>query len=571
MKRSGRLRRKKYHSRVPSAGIGLFVGRAPTALAAAALFSIFLLTASRSTLWDRDEPRFGEAAAEMAESGNYLFPTFNGRLRPDKPILTYWLMSASIRLFGRNEVAVRLWSCLASAGSALAAAAMARALFASRDGLWAAMILCTSPLVMLEAGAATADALLLLFTALAMLAFVRSSAASQELAGGAALAGAFALALFTKGPVGLMPLLSIAATLALAKGEIPSRGRRLRTAFFCALLAAMLFLVWFLPADRATIGRFWSEGFGQHVIARSLHPREGHGAAFFAGLPYYVPVILAGFSPWTLFLPGAVCAVAGGRVGHGRGRAILAGWTLAPLAVFSLVSTKLPHYILPIFPALALAVAGTLEADRRGELTPRDRIWLRRGVWLSGTVSAAEIALLLAGFWIAPPELRRSAVMLGAIIAAFSAAAITAQLATRFRRAAVIAFSGAMTAQLAAAFWILPALESQKPVPPVARKIRAGISGPTPVATFEFAEPSLDFYLGLPPIERLAAGDVSRWASSPQPGVLVTTREALLRLPTGERLGLPILAERRGFNYSKGRWIDLVAFERGRPSRGASP
>ena len=79
-------------------------------LIAALLFAGCSFLTTRSTLWDRDEPRFAVAALEMARSGQWLYPTFNGELRPDKPILIYWLMSASIRILTRSVAAVKVRS-----------------------------------------------------------------------------------------------------------------------------------------------------------------------------------------------------------------------------------------------------------------------------------------------------------------------------------------------------------------------------------------------------------------------------------------------------------------------------
>src|SRR5436190_11758736 len=82
--------------------------RAVLLAAAVALFLLALTPAT--TLWDRDEPRFAGAAADMLASGRYLAPTFNGELRAQKPILIYWLMTLSLRAIGRTELAVRFWS-----------------------------------------------------------------------------------------------------------------------------------------------------------------------------------------------------------------------------------------------------------------------------------------------------------------------------------------------------------------------------------------------------------------------------------------------------------------------------
>src|SRR5262245_24564936 len=94
-------------------------GGAAPALAAAIACSLLALTRT-TTLWDRDEPRFAQAAVEMLASHDYLVPTFNGEIRAQKPPFAYWLMTVSLRAFGRTELAVRFWSPIALAIAALA-------------------------------------------------------------------------------------------------------------------------------------------------------------------------------------------------------------------------------------------------------------------------------------------------------------------------------------------------------------------------------------------------------------------------------------------------------------------
>jgi len=129
---------------------------------AGAIFVSLLALAGRTTLWDRDEPRFAQATVEMIASGDYLVPTFNGRLRPDKPILAYWWMAAPMRLLGPGAVAARLGSAVAMAIAALLTFATARRLLLPAGaGLWAMAVLAATPLAVAEGQAATADALLL--------------------------------------------------------------------------------------------------------------------------------------------------------------------------------------------------------------------------------------------------------------------------------------------------------------------------------------------------------------------------------------------------------------------------
>src|SRR5579864_1910163 len=104
---------------------------------AGAIFAGLLALAGRTTLWDRDEPRFAQATVEMIASGDYLVPTFNGKLRPDKPALVYWLMSLPVRWLGPTAVAARFWSAAAMALAALLTLAAARRLLPAPAGWWA--------------------------------------------------------------------------------------------------------------------------------------------------------------------------------------------------------------------------------------------------------------------------------------------------------------------------------------------------------------------------------------------------------------------------------------------------
>ena len=184
-------------------------------------------------------------------------------------------------------------------------------------------------------------------------------------------------ALLTKGPVGLvLPILGMIVILVVARRfSLTWAG----TLLVAAVLASGIFLVWAIPANDATGGEFLRRGIGYHVVARTVRPIDSHGGNFFLTLPFYIPVVIFAFFPWILFLPGALSAVAGGRVGGRYGRSFLLGWMIPIFLFMSFVSTKLPHYIMPIWPALSLAVAGTIEAAERGSLSPRDlemvRLW----------------------------------------------------------------------------------------------------------------------------------------------------------------------------------------------------
>ena len=549
---------------------------------AAILFASYLFVTTRSTLWDRDEPRFSEATVEMVYSGDYLVPTFRGELRPDKPILIYWLMSLPVRLFGSTELACRFFAPVGTAVASLLTYLMACHLFGSgagpSAGLLAMLILATTPLLLMTGTAATTDAVLLATMVGAFAVFenaFRKGLKRIHLVGFTLTLGA---ALLTKGPVGLaLPILAMVVILVFAKRFSFIWAGYL---FVAALLASGIFLAWAIPANDATGGEFLRRGLGRHVVARAVRPMEGHGGNFFLTLPFYVPVVIFAFFPWILFLPGALSAVAGDRVGGKDGRSFLFGWMLPIFLFMSLVSTKLPHYIMPIWPALSLAVAGTVESAERGMLSARDLKWFVYGRWLFAAIGIAGGAALVLGPWFVPalglnppgnepftPGLAWPIAGLGAILLVMTVLAAREHSAGRYRATVGILVAGIVCVIFTVSVLGLPMVEKFKLSKPLADAIRAQTAADVEVSHLDYDEPSFIFYLGRRHLTSVG-GDagVFRWAKQAKPGVLVISRQALAKIEANNGpLGLKQIAAVRGFNYSKGRWADIVALGKNLP------
>lgn len=367
---------------------------------------------------------------------------------------------------------------------------------------------------------------------------------------------ALATALLTKGPVALLvPILAVAGGAVLHRGGSDPSWRSwsiARDVLMAATLAAGLFALWAIPANAATGGRFLIVGIGREVLQRMVVPFEGHGGSFILTLPLYLVVIVVGFCPWTLVLPKAIRLLIG-QCRSSFGSALILAWIAGPLALMSVVATKLPHYILPLWPALSLAAAVALVAGF--ELN-----WRQFGVWLFlGGAGGGALALV----WLAmvfPPARLASFVMLTVLLASVGAV-------WRFRSrsmAVATVLSSAMVAHVVVAgVWLAPLVEVFKPVPRVAAVVRSETGSDVPVACYDFAEPSLVFYLQRPPVEMLSsAGSVHEWANEPGPGVLVATREALDCI---EALPLEEFYTDEGLNYVKGQWIELVVLRRDNP------
>src|SRR5438552_2540409 len=331
-------------------------------------------------LIDRDEPRFAEASREMIGRGNYIVPCFNNKLRLDKPPLTYWAQVASYHIFGENDFAARFPSAIAAALTALSIVVWGRRMGGEKLGWCAAIIFTLSLQTFVHAKAAVADMWLVLFMTLAHWAgyeLIQRPTLNQ----GAAVSRppwaiwkspflvfylALALGFLAKGPIAWTPLLTVAVVIIYTRDW--QLLRRFKFAVGVALMLAVVAL-WGIPALIQTHGEFFSIGIGRHVIGRSLTTMEGHGASslgvYVLLLPFYFVTVFVSFFPWSIKLPWLVrklCrnreagVAAPGYNGNPIDIYLLAGIAVI-FIIFTLVSTKLPHYTLPAFPLLALLLA----------------------------------------------------------------------------------------------------------------------------------------------------------------------------------------------------------------------
>ena len=359
-------------------------------------------------LIDRDEPRFAEASREMIERDNYIVPYFNNQLRLDKPPLTYWAQVASYHLFGQNDFAARFPSAIAAALTALIIFAWGRRIGGERVGWWAAIIFTLSLQTFVHAKAAVADMWLVLFVTLASWAGYELFQ-SPTLKQGAAVSRppwaiwkspflvfylALGLGFLAKGPIAWTPLLTVAVLIIYRrKWELLGHFKFVRG----ILLMLVVVALWGIPALIQTRGEFFTVGIGRHVVGRSLMSMEGHGASslgmYVLLLPFYFVTVFISFFPWSMKLPWLIRNLCRNRQAGvdvpGYSGSPLDVYLLSGIAVvfviFTVVSTKLPHYTLPAFPLLALLLA---------------RHWHHGAADESRSFSFARIAFATACIWI---------------------------------------------------------------------------------------------------------------------------------------------------------------------------
>jgi len=364
--------------------------------------SLLLLRLGAVPLLGPDEPRYSRVAVEMQRASAWVRPTLQGEPWLEKPPLYYWLAGSAFRYLGETEAAARLPSLAALVLLTGATALFGARLYGSAAGLHAGFVAGTSLLPFAYGRAASMDMLLAAFVTVAIGFYALrlvGIAGPTAVVAGAAAAGVAALA---KGPLGLLLPALVVFGFLLSTRE----WRRLRELF--GPLSILAFLVvaapWYVAILRDQGDRFVSVFLLNHNVQRFSSTIHNH-----PGPPwYYLPVLLVGLFPWSgLAVPGLVrLAPRESRVD----RFVLL-WLLLPLAFFSLAASKLPGYILPCVPPLAILMGRA--ADRLVNEAATPERWLSaRVVGLVGLVLGALVAIAPAALFREQEPLWRSLVPL---------------------------------------------------------------------------------------------------------------------------------------------------------------
>ncbi len=534
-------------------------------LIAVGILLLYLLIAGQSTLWDRDEPRYARTTVEMIEGGNWLVPTLNGKIWFDKPILIYWLMSVPVRLFGATEISCRFFAALGTSITCLLTFFIGKKLFNAKVGLWAEVIAATTLLTAIIGSLAIVDGILLPLIVGQMAILIRWYDDKIRIVDIIAVGVLMGLGMLAKGPGGIMPAIAMVPILWFSR---KSRGDFIRGAAglaAAAVIAAIIFLAWAIPVNNATNGEFVKGFIGERVFSWATKPLHGHGGNFFLFLPYYLPITLFFFLPWTMFLPGAISIAAGGRTGDRKSRIILITWGLSIFILITLMKTKLPHYVLFIWPVLAIFTAAAIFTEKN-ILTVRDRKWLRGGVWFFGVPAIIMALGFIAGPWFTQPImiLRVSGAICGIIVLIMALIAIRLQLKEEFMKSAKVLLVGLFVFMIPALFGLMPGLEQMKITPSISQAITATTTADVPIATYGFSEPSLNFYIGRK-IEKLKKkDDVMNWVRERHGAVLIIPEDKLAEfLQDNAPLPLYEIASKKGYNYSNGKYLTILAMRCG--------
>jgi 4-amino-4-deoxy-L-arabinose transferase-like glycosyltransferase len=512
---------------------------------------------------DRDEARFAQATKQMVETSDFVDIRFQDDVRYKKPVGIYWLQSAAVETasaLGLPRAQLRIWlyripSLIGAIGAVLLTYWTALAFVTRRGAVLAALMMCSSVLLGVEARLAKTDAMLLLTVVAAMGALARVYLSWQRgedpmhppwtwpAIFWTALAGGILL----KGPLILMFVGLTIVTLAILDRSA-NWIWRLRPVWGLMWMLVLV-LPWFVAIFWRAGDAFFADSIGGDMLSK-LSAQESHGA------PPGVYLLLF----WITFWPGAPLAgMAAPAVWQARrepAAQFLLAWLIPSWIVFEAVLTKLPHYVLPLYPAIAILTVGALE---RRVLS---RSWLRRG----------------AAWWFAIPAITSVVAVIGAVTVTrqpvflawpFVAAALIFGLFAwwlyddnRAERSLLNAVVAAMFLAMAIYGVVVPALTPLFPSAEVARALRNVVCVGPKAAAAGFHEPSLVFMTGTSTQLTDGSGAADFLGQGSCRFALVEARSERVFAQRAEAIGLRYNVATRieGYNISQGKAISIAIF-----------
>ncbi|WP_038358628.1 glycosyltransferase family 39 protein [Bosea sp. UNC402CLCol] len=515
---------------------------------------------------DRDEPRFAQASKQMLETGDFVDIRFQEEARHKKPVGIYWLQSAAVKAgaaLGVPEARTQIWlyrlpSLIGATATVLLTYWALLAFLSPPLALLGAALMATAVLLGVEARIAKTDAVLAACAVASMgalartwLDWTRSLAFVPSRRNWLVFWGATAIGLLIKGPI--VPMVWGLAILVLSASQRSFRWLKPLRFGPGLLLCLIVALPWFVAIMVKTGGSFFAESVGQDMLGKVAEGQEKHWGP--PGL--YLLFFFATYWPAAAF---AAMAVPFAWVRRKEPQILfLIAWILPSWIVFEAVPTKLPHYVLPLYPAitalLLLAVVnGGIARHRRGAVATAT---------LVVTVPLALMAVVIFGNWTLDHAVPWLALPFFALVLTVGVSVVAA-----FRR---LEFEGALWRCVLASLFLtvaiypfaIESLRSLKLSPRLAQAAKAAGCADPAVITLGYREPSLVFLTGTD--LAMAAGGTQAAAFLDQPGCRVAFVEsrfagefdaALAASPVKPRL----LTTIEGFNLNGGRKLSIAVF-----------
>ncbi len=463
-------------------------------LVVAAAFTLYCYGLGVGSLWDQDEALYTQVAVDIVSTGDPITLHRDGEPWFVHPPLYMWLQAATGSLFGFTEFTARVWSAVSGAAVVAATFLLARLFYGSRTATLAAAIAATTFQVVVQSRIAVFDPTLLAFMLFGLYAYLVGYTTGSRRAHLWAWVWC-GLATMTKGPIGLILPAMVVTALWVVRREW---GRWREIPLLGPILYVLVGLPWYVMEAVRHGEVFVRTAIGYYLFNRFFGVVENQPGPWY----YYAPVLLLGSYPWTTFLPSAAIWLARRR-GELAGQVILL-WCGITLVFYSLAGTKLPNYILPVYPLIAIGIAHhwiTFLDDPSSEA----RRLMRWSAGLLPLVSGLFVAgLIVYGRIKFPSEAAALRVPLAVIVSIFAGGPFLAW---------ILYLTGRPRATLGALMLInvvvilvlvhatLPAIEAYRPIPRIGRLLRRTAEPDVTLAAVRMRPtPSVRFYAGRPVI-----------------------------------------------------------------------
>jgi 4-amino-4-deoxy-L-arabinose transferase-like glycosyltransferase len=519
---------------------------------------------------DRDEARFAQATKQMVESGDYIDIRFQEEARHKKPVGIYWLQAGVVKVasaLGYPHALTTIWlyrvpSLIGALGAVLLTYWTALAFVSRRGAVLAGLMMASCLLLGIERLIAKTDAMLLMTVVAAMGAMARAYVSprhEREATGAWSIAAIFWTALaggvLLKGPLIVM-VIGLAA-IALVMVDRSARWLLALRPLAGFAWFAILVLPWFVAIIGRTGDAFLAQSVGQDLLSKVFAGQESHGSP-----PGYYFALF-----WITFWPGAtLAALATPAVWAMRkepGTRFLLAWLVPTWLVLELTATKLPHYVLPLYPAIAILIAGIIEARKLSKrpLLVRGTIWWFIVALLCGLAGTLALALIGRQFGPLPSLLLAAAAVMGFW-------AWRSYEPDGAERALLRAIASSVLIAVATFGLVVPSLSQLFPSRVLAGILAESGCGEPMVAAVGYQEPSLIFLAGTKTRLTDAAGAAQFLRDGECRFALVESGHEESFVRQAEIIGLRYSAGPRvdGINISKGRPVTIAVFR----SRGQS-
>jgi len=476
--------------------------------ASPALVTLFVITVSlpyfvnlgSSSLWDSNEAFYAQTPREMMATGDYLAPRFNESARTQKPPLAYWVILLSYKVFGISEWSARLPGALASLGIILFTFGLTRLYHSAPAGLAAVVILSCSARFFIVARRLPIDIYLLFWLTGAAYFSARATRSGADNRWTWGLFYAFVgLGFMTKGPIAVLIPFGSLALWKMAQRDL--KGMRLHP-FMGLVILGLITLPWYLLVYRAHgweyIGRFFLRDNWGRFAGESFGPSRG--------MTYYLPVLVFDFFPWSILIPAL-------GIDLWRRRADLTrpeygfplAWCLLVFGVFSLSANKQEYYILPMYPMIAVLLAGAAAESLRPGDPAKERTGESSWIWMFFLIAllfmAAALFSVLGAEIIFLDESVVPFLVPAALLLVASTSLAWSSIRRNLRRCWTISGLMLWLVYLSAAALVLPAIEPLRPVKDLCRVIAAKAESSDLVGYYMVSAPSMVYYLQRPIFE----------------------------------------------------------------------